>query len=332
MNKFFLLILFLTSLARAELSINYASDIQSVTGGIKEGVAVQGNIFLIYNRKRQNHMWRASVLGTHGNSPSELVGDLQTTSNLDIGGINTVKVFELFYEFNFNKLQVLGGMFDLASEFNVTEPASLFIHSSPGTSAGLASAGKFGTAFNPSSALSIRVNYNLSNNTYLKTATTDATPFNPDNPFGTQFSIDQDEGYFFIHEFGFFSENKYKLALGFWHFSKNQEKGYYLNLDYKVSSNFHPFMRYGKVDKDAQTFESNSVVGFTCLNWGVMYSSVDLSPQVNSSKAEEALEVSFLYERDNFSFTPHLQYIQNPALSDEDAMVIGLRISSNFSL
>ncbi len=292
MNKFLIALILLIPLAQAEFNINYDLDIQKVSGGIKEGIAAQGNLFLIYDHDEKNHRWRGSIIGTHGNSPADLVGDLQTTSNLDIGGINTLKVFELFYDFNVNKLKVLGGMFDLASEFNVTDPASLFIHSSPGTSAGLASAGEFGTAFNPFSALSVRAHYDLSSKSYLKSATTDATPFHPDNPFGTQFSVNEDEGYFFIHEFGFFSEDKYKFAMGLWHFSKNAERGYYLNLDYKVSNAFHPFLRYGKVNEDAQVFESNSVIGFTSMNWGVMYSSVNLAPAVNSSKVEEALEIS----------------------------------------
>lgn len=327
------LIIFCSISIRAETNISYFLDIQNISGGLESGLATQGNLFLGYEDSTEKDNWSASIIATHGSSPSKLVGDAQTTSNLDIGGVETVKVFELFYQRRWNRLKILAGMFDLASEFNVNSPAALFIHSSPGTSAELAAAGRFGTAFNPYSALGTRLHYDLSKKAYVKSAIMDATPFNPQDPFGTQFTISSEEGLFHITELAYKENGRFKLGLGAWGFLELKGHGFYIIGDYKFSSTFHPFARYGRAFENAQLFKSNIVLGFKSLNWGAMFSRAHFSDRSGASGPEDAYEISYQLNPSGYVIQPNIQYIKepsgNPAI--DDALVIGLRLALSFS-
>jgi len=88
-------------------------------------------------------------LGTHGGSPSKLVGDAQGVSNIEAP--DAVRLYEAWYEQLLldARLSVLAGLYSLDSEFNVVRAAALFLNSSHGTGAPLALSGRNGPSIFP---------------------------------------------------------------------------------------------------------------------------------------------------------------------------------------
>src|SRR5690349_14154835 len=72
------------------------------------------------------------LLGTHGGTPSQLVGDVQGVSNMEAPG--TVRLEEAWLQQNLfaNRLSLLAGRYDLNTEFYRLQSAALFINSSFG--------------------------------------------------------------------------------------------------------------------------------------------------------------------------------------------------------
>lgn len=327
MGLLFFIVFFILPTAHAEMFATYHLDAQQSQGGIKDATEAQGNFFLGYSYRFENHRFHSSLIATHGHSPARIVGDLQTTSNLDSGGLETVRLFETYWEYKSSQTKVLIGLFDLASEFNITDPAGVFIHSSPGTSAELAAAGPAGTGFNPFSALSVRVHQDLTENLYLKTAVTDATPIDTNSPYGTQLDLRSEQGYFRLLEMGFKSENIFNFGAGVWDFTEFGDSGHYFQMDFEMPNGLKPFLRHGHTYTKSRIFSSNSVAGMVKDSWGAMVSIAEFSD--NKKDNEIASELNYLYEYERAQIIPNFQYIQNPGQLDNaaEAFLVGLRIN-----
>ena len=72
------------------------------------------------------------ALSNGGDDPTDYVGDIQGTSNIEAN--NTTRLFELWYEHTYFRggMTVLVGLHDLNSEFYITEYGGLFLNSSFG--------------------------------------------------------------------------------------------------------------------------------------------------------------------------------------------------------
>jgi hypothetical protein len=126
-NLSVVLIILLSSFnAFADFRAEYFLDSQSVKGGLKEGLATQGQLLLsLYQEQKKTH-YHLSALVTHGETTSKFVGDKQATSNIDIAGEEVIKLFEAYILHRYQKTELLFGLYDLSAEFNVNEPALFF--------------------------------------------------------------------------------------------------------------------------------------------------------------------------------------------------------------
>lgn len=72
------------------------------------------------------------VLSNQGREPTELVGDIQATSNIEAA--DSVRLYELWYEqgFGSDRVTLLAGLHDLNAEFYTSDHAGLFFNSSFG--------------------------------------------------------------------------------------------------------------------------------------------------------------------------------------------------------
>jgi porin len=116
-------------------------------GGLKRETGLLGNLDLtaeIDTGKAglwENGRFFFYVLGNFGDNPSEAVGDIQATSNIEAP--ETLKLYEAWYEHFFfgEQFTLLGGLHDYNSEFDALEYASLFLNSSFGISPDISQVG-----------------------------------------------------------------------------------------------------------------------------------------------------------------------------------------------
>jgi porin len=157
-----------TSLA---LTFSYTGDLQqNAAGGRAVGAAFAGAAGAeLTARLGQLVGWHgasifALVLDTHGNPPSDLVGDVQGVSSVEapVG----LRLEEAWLQQNLfgNRLSWLVGRYDLNTEFYRLQSGALFINSSFGMGPELALSGVAGPSIFPNTAVGTRIDVKPSPN------------------------------------------------------------------------------------------------------------------------------------------------------------------------
>lgn len=158
-------------------------------------------------------------LGNNGNSISNGIGDYQIVSNIESYPMR--KLFQCWIQQTFgdNELSLLVGLYDLNSEFYVTQSSGLFLNSSHGIGFDLAQTGNNGPSIFPNAALAFRVSYSPSDNIYAHCALFDGMPGDPVDPNKFGISLSAADGYFAVAEIGTEQENVSKIGIGVWKYS-----------------------------------------------------------------------------------------------------------------
>ncbi len=162
-------------------------------------------------------------LGVYGSQPSEAIGDIQGASNLS--GPHAFKLFQAWLQQNLfdDRLSVLVGLHDLASEFGATDSSDVFINSSFGIGPELSRSGKNGPSIFPTTAMAGRIRVNPLETVQVSAAIYDGIPGDPDHPEGTHIMMGGEDGVFGISEIAFsplLSGLKGKYAVGAWTYSR----------------------------------------------------------------------------------------------------------------
>jgi len=132
-------------------------------------------------------------LWLHGGQPSKLVGDAQGVS--DISGPNAIRVYEAWVQYNFagGAFSILGGRYDLNTEFYRLSSADIFVNSSFGIGAEFGLSGFAGPSVFPDTSLGARFAYKPGPNSVLRAAVLDGAPLNPESgspePFSAQAGV-----------------------------------------------------------------------------------------------------------------------------------------------
>ncbi len=289
----------------SEMGINfgavYTGDVFSaLSGGIKRQTVYLDNIDLKLNLNTEKLFnWSGGTifiycLGNQGKNPSKYIGDVQTVDN--IAAHNTWKLYEAWIQQSFfkNRLSILAGLYNLNSEFQVIDPAKLFLNSSHGIGKAFSQTGRNGPSIFPTTSLAFRVKLELSNNFLLQSAVFNGTSGDPSNPNGTQITFPNHDGILSVTELQYsindqnLSEDKLlgKLTAGFWIYSaKFPEVGttYYDNKILSGNSGFYLMGEYkilengGIEDKGLNVFSrlgfSNSKINrfVSYLGFGAVY-------------------------------------------------------------
>lgn len=348
---------------RFKVEGTYIVDLLSnVRGGVQRGTKTLGNLNLVFDWDPwKNGSFHAYVLGDHGGSFRELVGDFQYASHIEAPA--TISLFEAHYGHRFfdDRLSVLAGLYAVDSEFDTRMCSDLFVHSSPGTGAELGQIGVNGPGIFPVGALAVRLRYEEAG-WYAQSAVAEGIPGDPDDPFGTHLSFDPGEGVFVIGEAGHVWNDEHgdlgKVGLGAWGFSKGYEtfenpdaqatnRGAYLTLE-KVFSREEDtdqglagYVRVGVADGRINPIENFAGVGLVYTGPFEGRDQDELGVAVNAAFTgrdyqlsgdfdahETALELTYSFKlSDNFYLQPDLQYIINPGFDPalEDSFILGLR-------
>ncbi len=220
---------------------------------------------------------------------SDRVGDLQGTSNIETN-TTTSKLYVAWLQQNFyeDKISILAGLYDLNSEFYVTNSSGVFLNASFGIGNELAQTGVNGPSIFPNTALAARLLVKPVETFYMQSAVFNAQAGDPERPRGTHFPLNKDHGLLLVSEFGYSAipeaHGPMKIGFGFWtytrtfdHLSKSTfsesgleepdtatqrtNSGYYVLIDHLHTDDISSFVRYGAADSRVNQISESSTAG-----------------------------------------------------------------------
>lgn len=215
-----------------EMHLLYTGEQAWVRGGYETGATWLDNTDLTLTADMDSLLgWTGGeaflyVLGNSGGSPSELAGDWQVVSNIDAPA--TWKVYELWYQQRWagDRYSLKAGLYDLNSEFDAIDTATLFLNSAFGIGSEIAQSGENGPSIFPTTSLALRGRAAPGENVYVQAAVLDGVPGDPDYPRGTRIELHRDDGLLMLCELGYLRDRSSvepgayrKLAVGAWRYT-----------------------------------------------------------------------------------------------------------------
>ena len=299
------------------------------------------------------------VSGQHvygGGFSEEVVGDLQTVSNADADG--GTRVLEAWIDVPLSDAWSLKlGRYDLNSEFDVIEPAGLFLNSSQGIGADIAQTGAAGPSIFPQTAFGVRLQYAAGDRHTVRGVALDVEA-DPDQDHGDTPFVG---GTLLALEYGVGTDRSLWTA-GAWTFTRSRaavqdtetrerEYGAYGSVQHRIDAEWASYLRVGVANEDAsrlQTYlgagivhaggllaDREDEVGFAIAHArnGGAYRDAMRDAGVRTTAAETALELTWRVPLgEHLVLQPDLQYVIDPDTdpSIENAFVAMLRVEVAF--
>lgn len=262
-----------------ETGFTYSADVYAnLTGGIETGVRYMDNIDVEVGFDIKGTSFFLYGLGNQGKSISEIVGDVQTISNID--SENSWRLYEAWVNKPLPSIKssVLVGLYNLNSEFDVVNAGGLFINSSHGIGPDFSSSGITGPSIFPLTSLAARLKIILFSGVTLKFAVLDAVPSNPENTAGTSVYLRRSEEALLISEIsisksgnnttslldrGVNKKTPYRLVLGGWKYTEKRagwldepesDHGLYAIGEITLQNGLSFFGRVGATNRDINRF------------------------------------------------------------------------------
>ncbi len=179
----------------------------NLSGGLRAGSTYTSNLNLQLNVDAAALLgWRDTIayvdgLWLQGGLPSSFVGDAQGVSS--ISAPNSVKLYEAWVQTNFlgNRLSVLGGLYDLNTEFYRLQSAGLFLNSSFGIGPEFAQSGASGPSIFPDTSVGMRIAFKPKEGVVVRVAVLDGVPV--DRPDGSRGIFKPGDGTLLVTEVDF---------------------------------------------------------------------------------------------------------------------------------
>ncbi len=229
----------------------YTLDVMAnVRGGVRTGAVGLGKLDLTARLDLHRLLGLSGTslflhgLATHGARPTGLTGDAQVASNIEAP--DGVRLYEAWIQKNFPgpDLSLLAGLYDVNSEFDVTEEALLFLNSSFGIGAEFGNSGVNGPSIFPATSLGARIQWHPGHQLYLQGAVLDGVPGDPDDPGTTAIQLSEEDGVLWAAEVGFLKHAEpasrrgnprlgrghvhtgipWRLAAGVWQYRRRSER------------------------------------------------------------------------------------------------------------
>lgn len=313
------------------------------------------------------------VLSNHGGKPAVKSDRLpHGVDNIETPeGGNTIKLYQAWIQQTFldDRLSVLAGLYDLNSEFYVTESSGIFIHPTFGIGAEMAGTGQNGPSVFPTASFAIRAKAETAGY-YLQAVTLDGVAGDPNNHQGTHVQFNKGDGALNVIEAAMplsVAENAHdnKLALGVWRYTarfgdlldptvKRISHGYYAMIEkvlrYQPGSsegNIGSFVRAGKTEGDTTQFDMSWSAGlvfsglfagreqdqlgvaFAQERNGVKYRAASGNPTMY----EKSIELTYRYQAiPGLVLQPIVQYLLNHSNdpAQDKTLWLGMRVEASF--
>ena len=211
-----------------DFAATYTADLWSNTrGGRARGVRYLDNLDLTLTVDAGAAFgWQGATLFVYalynnGRSLSgDLVGDLQTASNIDTGGVQALRLYEAWVEQRLagDRLSLKLGLFDLNSEFDTNDSSAIFINSSFGVGPDFSQSGRNGPSIFPVTSLAVRAQYQLTEHWRVRAAVLAGTPGDPAHPRRTAILLRPRDGVLLVGEAAY-QDADTQAAIGSWHYT-----------------------------------------------------------------------------------------------------------------
>ncbi len=329
--------------------------VQNVAGGVARSSRGLANLDLIMDAEGralglpENGDLRFYLLGNYGGAPTEMIGDIQATSNIEAP--ETFKVYEAYWRQRHadDRIAWLVGLHDYNGLFDSLDAAGHFTNSSFGISPDIS---QVPPSIFPTTSLAFIVSLLSGDGGYVHLGAYDGGPGDPDDPRGTHIILDGDDGIFYALEGGIQNDQTHsKLAIGGWYRTTNFESefsgraysdnsGLYLIGETDLTDHWAGFFQLGDTDKDRNQIGWYAGAGFVysalmmeddLFGIGLAYARnsdeyVDLNPSADDH--EMALECTYVFSpKDWLTLQPGVQFIKNPGMNPalDDALAFSLR-------
>jgi len=358
---YFLFVFFSNTLAAQEkqpvieFSGAYTFDLASnLYGGVKQGNAYLGNVYLNFDFETERlNLWNRGhffvyLLNNHGNSLSELMGDYQVANNIEAE--SHTRLYEIWYEHNFDFWSILIGQHNLNSVFAISETGLFFINNSFGIQPDLST--NFSASIFPLATLGGVISWRIWDRFKLHHAIYDGDPgTESNNPNSLNWKISKEEGALLINEIQYTTQKdslqQSTFKFGYWRHIQERvvDQVSYSNSQGVYFINDHIVCR----DKTSGgTLSAFSQLGFSLnehnpvkayLSGGLLYKGISHrriddgiglaightyfsdSYQSNFKKGlknETAIEISYQWiTKGRWTFQPNVQYILNPGSNSQ---------------
>jgi porin len=347
----------------------YLADVcHNFTGGIKTGSVYLGmaNICLGFNTQNAG-WWQGGeffIKGAHihGNSPSEkLAGDFQVVSNIDAGEHTYIQ--ELWYKQTLDNIELTVGVQDLNAQFIAIESGGLYLNSSFGIPS-VASDNVPISVF-PLTVPAVMGKWTINDKMVWQNGVFDGKPTNfEDNRYNVNYQLSNDDGALVISEWQLtwlkYLPNTLKVG-GYYHTGLREENEITGTKETTFDNNWGLYcLMEHTVWKQADTNRKLNLFGqavfsptkYNHHHWylggGMNFSGIFASCSDDvlglavahagfnhpNKKNETIIELS--YQKmlgDHFFIQPDVQYIINPAGTDENldnALIAIVRMGLNF--
>ncbi len=212
--------------------IVYKFDVMSnAAGGVKTGTETLDNLdikFSVDGEKLFGSKGTTALiyfLNNNGSPPgSRLVNDAEGIDNIEVQTPGA-KLYEAWIQQNFmdDRFSVLAGLYDLNSEFYVTDSSGLFFRPTFGIGTDLGQTGKNGPSIFPVTSVGARFKVQLSHAFSVQAVVLDGVPGDPAHPRGTHIRFDRGDGELIVSEADYLlgeeSPNG-KIGFGAWQYTE----------------------------------------------------------------------------------------------------------------
>lgn len=279
--------------SKYQLNINYTGEVwANVKGGEKRGAAYLDNLDVKLELDTKSLVGIENGTGfvhilynNSGNFSGDFVGDHQVVSNID--SKHVIRLYELWYELRFDKgfgenQSIKFGLYDLNSEFDAIEAASLFINSSHGIGAEYAQSGLNGPSIFPTTSLALRYFHQLTQGVAFRVAVLDAVPGDVNDFQKNSISLTTDEGELIAAELDIIlpahaqsgDTDRGRFGFGTWYYtepvpllnanladlSEANNRGFYGFYEYKTDikqgRSFATWLRVGVAESSVNQFDA----------------------------------------------------------------------------
>lgn len=209
------------------LTLGYTSDFwRNVDGGASTGDVFIGNAEMILDFEGSPSGLRSRVHAIHNNgkSFSEIVGDTHVVSNIEAD--RATRILEAWVEYapRVDDRSVKFGLYDLNTEFDVSEVGGALINSTFGIGVDAAQSGLIGPSIFPYTGLALRGRWRFDDRWMLQGVVIDGVPNDPDSPRKlASLKLDSDEGALWVAELEYRTE-RWRAVVGHWQYTAQFEE------------------------------------------------------------------------------------------------------------
>jgi porin len=209
-----------------DVELGYTSDFwRSVTGGLDSGKRFIGHAELVVDWVGDGALrGRVHLIDNNGRSFSEIVGDTHVVSNIEADRASRVLEAWLEYAPDIEDRSLKIGLYDLNSEFDVSEVGGALINSTFGIGVDVAQSGLAGPSIFPYTGLAIRGRWRLDDRWLMQGVVIDGVPIDEQAPRRfASLKLDSDEGALWVAELEHQAE-RWRAVIGHWRYTSSFEE------------------------------------------------------------------------------------------------------------